>query len=97
MQAPAIAPAAAAVTPLTKSATTGRPAIRLNAGSSNTVSRNAGRKTPRVAAAAPPMPATRYPMNPTTITTGPGVIMATAMASRNCGSVSQPRSVTTPE
>src|SRR5258707_15396498 len=35
-------------------------------------------------------------MNPTVITTGPGVIIATATASKNCCSVSQPYSFTTP-
>src|SRR5258708_5790522 len=35
-------------------------------------------------------------MNPTVITTGPGVIIATATASRNCCSLSQPYSFTTP-
>jgi hypothetical protein len=34
-------------------------------------------------------PATRKPMNPEVITTGPRVIMATANASTNWGSVSQ--------
>ena len=38
----------------------------------------------------------RYPINPTVITTGPGVIMATATASINCVSVSQWFSITTP-
>ena len=37
---------------------------------------------------APAVPATRYPMNATVMTTGPGVIMATATASRNWWSVS---------
>ncbi len=35
-------------------------------------------------------------MNATVMTTGPGVIIATATASRNCRSVSQPNSFTTP-
>src|SRR4051794_12439737 len=35
-------------------------------------------------------------MNPTVITTGPGVIIATATASRNCLSSNQPYSLTTP-
>src|SRR5258705_5159446 len=35
-------------------------------------------------------------MNPTVITTGPGVIIATATASTNCRSVSQWCSLTTP-
>src|SRR2546423_12193600 len=35
-------------------------------------------------------------MNPTVITTGPGVIIATATASTNCRSVSQRCSFTTP-
>src|SRR6185369_2509323 len=34
-------------------------------------------------------------MNATVMTTGPGVIIATATASRNCRSVSHPRSLTT--
>ena len=37
----------------------------------------------------PAGPATRYPMKATVMTTGPGVIIATATASRNCRSVSQ--------
>ena len=35
-------------------------------------------------------------MNATVMTTGPGVIMATATASRNCRSLSQWNSFTTP-
>src|ERR1044071_284550 len=50
----------------------------------------------RAATTAPQNPPTRYPMNPTVITTGPGVIIATATASRNSCSLSQPYSLTTP-
>src|SRR5439155_1097106 len=42
------------------------------------------------------MPATRYPMKATVMTTGPGVIIATATASTNCCSVSQWKRSTTP-
>src|SRR5205807_7382050 len=55
-----------------------------------------GAKTPMAATLAPAGPATRYPMNATVITTGPGVIIETATASRNCRSVSQWNSSTTP-
>src|SRR5215207_6526128 len=48
------------------------------------------------ATTAPSGPATRYPMNATVMTTGPGVIIATATASRNSWSVSQWNWVTTP-
>src|SRR5436190_17366004 len=48
------------------------------------------------ATVAPSGPATRYPMNATVITTGPGVIIDTATASRNCRSVSQWNCSTTP-
>src|SRR5882757_7899744 len=51
---------------------------------------------PRAANTAPESPATRKPINATVITTGPGVIIATATASRNCWSFSQPYSFTTP-
>ncbi len=37
----------------------------------------------------PPKPATKKPINATVITTGPGVIIATATASMNCFSESQ--------
>src|SRR6267143_1430735 len=55
-----------------------------------------GRKTPSAATSAPANPATRYPTKATVITTGPGVIIATATASRNCRSSSQWKSFTTP-
>src|SRR5437870_10714284 len=42
---------------------------------------------PSAAAVAPEMPATRYPIKATVMTTGPGVIIATATASTNCRSV----------
>src|ERR1051326_3862731 len=92
-----MAPAAAAVTPRTKPSTSGRAAKRSKKGSRRTARRKAGRNTPMVAAPAPATPATRNPMNAAVITTGPGVSMATAIASRNCRSVSQRCSVTTPE
>ena len=38
----------------------------------------------RTLAQAPGNPATKYPMNPVVMTTGPGVIIATATASKNC-------------
>jgi hypothetical protein len=38
----------------------------------------------------------RKPMNPDVMTTGPGVIIATATASRNCRSSSQWKPWTTP-
>ena len=53
-------------------------------------------KVPSAATVAPDIPAIRYPIKPTVMTTGPGVIMATATASTNCLSVSQWFSVTTP-
>src|SRR6266850_5826216 len=51
---------------------------------------------PIAAMTAPANPATRNPMNATVITTGPGVIIATATASRNWCSFSQPNCWTTP-
>src|SRR2546427_10828411 len=45
---------------------------------------------------APESPATRKPMNATVMTTGPGVIIATATASRNWRSFSQWKPSTTP-
>src|SRR5216683_8305951 len=50
---------------------------------------NGGVKTAAAAAVPPANPATRYPMNAAVMTTGPGVIIATAIASRNWRSVSQ--------
>ena len=44
---------------------------------------NGGRNTPAAEMIAPSGPATRKPMNATVMTTGPGVIIATATASRN--------------
>src|SRR2546428_13162854 len=55
-----------------------------------------GRKTPPADATAREGPETRKPMNATVMTTGPGVIIATATASRNCRSLSQWKSSTTP-
>jgi hypothetical protein len=53
------------------------------AGAGTTVKTYTGRKIPTAAATAPRKPATRNPMNTTVITTGPGVIIAIATASRN--------------
>jgi len=51
----------------------GRPTIRKGMVARNTV---------RAPATAPSTFATSYPMNPTVITTGPGVIMATALVNK---------------
>src|ERR1044071_3079442 len=51
---------------------------------------------PIAAMTAPARPATGKPMNATVMTTGPGVIIATATASRNWCSFSQPNCCTTP-
>src|ERR1700734_424862 len=45
--------------------------------------REGGTKTARAASVAPTGPATKYPPNPAVMTTGPGVIIATATASTN--------------
>jgi len=55
-----------------------------------------GRNTTSAASVAPAGPAIRYPMKATVMTTGPGVIIATATASRNCCSESQLSWLTTP-
>src|SRR5256885_4327533 len=65
-------------------------------GPKSTTMRNGGRNTPIAAIVAPASPATRYPTNTAVITTGPGVIMPIATASRNSRSDSQPKSWTTP-
>src|SRR5207249_1376218 len=94
--APAMAPVAAAVTPSTNAFTCRFLATRWKWGAKSTVMRYTGRKTPIAARIAPASPATRYPMNATVITTGPGVIIDTATASMNCRSVSQWNWRTTP-
>src|SRR6266496_4376332 len=94
--APAIAPVAAAVTPSTNALMRGLSAKRRKCGAARTVTKYTGANTPMAATVAPSGPATRYPMNATVITTGPGVIIETATASRNCRSVSQWNCSTTP-
>src|SRR6266699_5770899 len=94
--APAIAPVAAAVTPSTNALIRGLSAKRRKCGAARTVTKYTGANTPIAATVAPTGPATRYPMNATVITTGPGVIIETATASRNCRSVSQWNCSTTP-
>jgi hypothetical protein len=47
-----------------------------------TTIRNGGRNTPMPAMSPPAKPATRYPTNTAVMTTGPGVIMPIATASR---------------
>src|SRR5207247_10904005 len=94
--APAIAPVAAAVTPSTNALMRGLSAKRRKCGAARTVTKYTGANTPIAATVAPNGPATRYPMNATVITTGPGVIIDTATASRNCRSVSQWNCSTTP-
>src|SRR5213592_2948141 len=94
--APAIAPVAAAVTPSTNALMRALAARRRKCGAARTVTKYTGAKTPRAATVAPTGPATKYPMNATVITTGPGVIIETATASRNCRSVSQWNCSTTP-
>src|SRR6266702_3904613 len=94
--APAIAPVAAAVTPSTNALMRGLSATRRKCCSASTVTKYTGANTPIAATVAPKGPATRYPMNATVITTGPGVIIETATASRNCRSVSQRNYSTTP-
>src|SRR6266581_1875060 len=79
--APAIAPVAAAVTPSTNALMRGLSAKRRKCGAARTVTRYTGANTPMAA---------------TVITTGPGVIIETATASRNCRSVSQRNCSTTP-
>src|SRR3989454_3703996 len=86
--APAMAPVAAAVTPSTNAFTCRFLATRWKWGAKSTGMRYTGRKTPIAARIAPASPATREPMNATLITTGPGVIIETATASRKCRSVS---------
>jgi hypothetical protein len=87
--APAMAPAAAAVTPPTNAFTRSSRDHRRTLGASRITTSQGGRKTPAAATSPPAAPATRKPMNATVITTGPGVIIATATASRNCRSSSQ--------
>src|SRR5206468_1635433 len=65
-------------------------------GATRTTTTYTGKKTPTAARTAPAGPATRYPMNATVITTGPGVIIDTATASMNWRSVSQWNCWTTP-
>src|SRR5437899_8308271 len=79
----AIAPAAATVTPRTNAFNCGFVAHFLYDGASATTTKYTGRNPPSAAAPAPAVPATKYPMNAPVITTGPGVIMATATASTN--------------
>src|SRR5881396_1694525 len=94
--APAIAPVAAAVTPSTNALMRGLSAKRRKCGAARTVTKYTGANTPMAATVAPSGPATRYPMDATVITTGPGVIIETATASRNWRSVSQRNCSTTP-
>src|SRR6266576_563614 len=94
--APAMAPVAAAVTPSTNAFTRWFFATRLKWGATRTTTTYTGKKTPTAARTAPAGPATRYPMNATVITTGPGVIIDTATASINWRSVSQWNCSTTP-
>ena len=70
----------------TKARTRGLCEWRRNTGANTTTMRYTGPNMPIAAAAAPGAPDTRYPMNATVITTGPGVIIATAIASTNCAS-----------
>src|SRR5882672_3261 len=91
-----MAPAAAEVTPATNDFTLRFPDQRRKWGARTMTKRKGGRKTPAADSAAPHIPFTRYPINATVITTGPGVIIATATASRNWDSVSQWCSWTTP-
>src|SRR5437660_12875323 len=74
--APAIAPAAAAVTPATKVLTRALLDQRRKCGARKITIRYGGRKTPTADTAAPERPATRKPMKATVMTTGPGVIIA---------------------
>src|SRR5713101_9168300 len=94
--APPIAPAAAAVTPETKAFTRRSLDQRRTLGAKNMTTANGGRNTPAAEMTAPSGPDTRYPMNATVMTTGPGVIIATATASRNWRSFSQWKLSTTP-
>src|SRR5262247_1576629 len=81
--APVIAPVAAAVAPSTNALSWALSRWRLNHGAGTTVNTYTGKKIPIDAITAPAMPATRKPMKATVMTTGPGVIIATATASRN--------------
>src|SRR5262245_3792711 len=93
---PLTAPSAAAGQPATKAVIAGSFTYSLKYVAGITLSRYHGRKVARAATHAPASPATKKPMNATVITTGPGVMSATATASRNCWSSSQPNSLTTP-
>src|SRR5262249_57522880 len=81
--APVIAPVAAAVAPSTKALSWGLWRWRLYHGAGTTVNTYTGKKIPIDAIMAPAMPATRKPIKATVMTTGPGVIIATATASTN--------------
>src|SRR5262249_50517291 len=55
-----------------------------------------GKKIPIVETSDPQKPATRYPTKVAVITTGPGLIIPIATATRNCRGSSQPYSLTSP-
>src|SRR5215813_1701815 len=55
-----------------------------------------GKKIPIVETSDPQKPATRYPTKVAVITTGPGLIIPIATATRNCRGSSQPYSRTSP-
>src|SRR4051812_5916938 len=61
-----------------------------------TVNKKQGTKVASAATHAPEKPAAKKPIKPTVITTGPGVIIATATASTNCCSLNHWYSFTTP-
>jgi hypothetical protein len=81
---PTRAPTTATVIPSTNALILVFLEIFLKCGAGKTVKTKQGRKTPNAATAAPANPETRKPIKPTVMTTGPGVIMATAIESRNC-------------
>ena len=65
-------------------------------GATMRIKRNDGRKMPTVATREPQNPATIAPTNVAVMTTGPGLIMPIATATRNCRSSSQPVCCTSP-
>ena len=85
--APAIAPVAAAVTPSTKALILRCLGEAPVVGRGNDDEEIAGQEDADGRDQRAGSPATRYPMKATVMTTGPGVIIATATASRNWRSV----------
>lgn len=81
--APTKAPTTAAVMPSTNALMLVFFDIFLKYGAGKIVNKLHGRNVANAATKAPQKPTTKYPIKATVITTGPGVIIATATASTN--------------